>query len=60
MSLTQNKCYRKTMMRGVQVTRNSIIEYAEAIRDRYWQNSKAGKTKILDEFTKTTGLKNPS
>jgi predicted DsbA family dithiol-disulfide isomerase len=31
-------------------------EYARAIRDRYWQNSKVGKTKILDEFTKTTGL----
>jgi hypothetical protein len=38
------------------VTRQSIREYARAIRDRYWQNSKAGKTKILDEFTKTTGL----
>jgi hypothetical protein len=38
------------------VTRQSIREYARAIRDRYWQNSKVGKTKILDEFTKTTGL----
>ena len=38
------------------MTRQSIREYARAIRDRYWQNSKAGKTKILDEFTKTTGL----
>jgi hypothetical protein len=38
------------------VTRQSIREYARAIRDRYWQNSKTGKTKILDEFTKTTGL----
>ena len=38
------------------MTRQSIREYARAIRDRYWQNNKAGKTKILDEFTKTTGL----
>jgi hypothetical protein len=38
------------------VTRQSIREYARAIRDRYWQNNKIGKTKILDEFTKTTGL----
>jgi hypothetical protein len=38
------------------VTRQSIREYASAIRDRYWQNRKEGKTKILDEFTKTTGL----
>ena len=38
------------------MTRQSIREYARAIRDRSWQNSKAGKTKILDEFTKTTGL----
>jgi hypothetical protein len=38
----------KAMIQGGQVTRNSIKEYAEAI--------KAGKSKILDEFTKTTGL----
>ena len=38
------------------MTRQSIREYARAIRDRYWQNNKIGKTKILDEFTKTTGL----
>jgi len=38
------------------VTRQSIREYARAIRDRYRQSGKAGKTKILDEFTKTTGL----
>jgi len=38
------------------VIRQSIREYARAIRDRYWQNSKVGKMKILDEFTKTTGL----
>jgi hypothetical protein len=38
------------------VTRESIQEYARAIRDRYWQANKKGKSKILDEFTKTTGL----
>lgn len=38
------------------MTRQSIQEYAQAIRDRYWQAKKEGKTKILDEFTKTTGL----
>ena len=38
------------------MTRQSIQEYARAIRDRYWQANKEGKTKILDEFTKTTGL----
>ena len=38
------------------MTRQSIREYARAIRDRYWQANKEGKTKILDEFTKTTGL----
>ena len=38
------------------MTRQSIQEYAQAIRGRYWQATKEGKTKILDEFTKTTGL----
>jgi len=38
------------------VTRQSIREYARAIQDRYRQSNKEGKTKILDEFTKTTGL----
>ena len=38
------------------MTRQSIREYARAIRDRYWRTNKEGKTKILDEFTKTTGL----
>ena len=42
--------------KGGQVTRQSIREYARAIRDRYWQNSKEGKMKILDEFTKITRL----
>ena len=38
------------------MTRQSIREYARAIRDRYRQSGKEGKTKILDEFVKTTGL----
>jgi predicted DsbA family dithiol-disulfide isomerase len=38
------------------VTLQSIQEYVRAIRERYWKNSEVGKTKILDEFTKTTGL----
>ena len=44
------------MIQGGQVTRNSIKEYAEAIKARYGKSTKAGKSKILDEFTKTTGL----
>jgi hypothetical protein len=38
------------------VTRSSIKEYTEAIRERYRKASKEGKGEILDEFTKTTGL----
>ena len=38
------------------MTRQSMQEYVRAIRERYWQANKEGKTKILDEFTKTTGL----
>lgn len=38
------------------VTRRSIIEYAEALRDRYFRASKEEKGKMLDEFTKVTGL----
>ena len=38
------------------MTRYSLQEYAWAIRDRYRQSNKAGKTKISGEFTKTTGL----
>jgi hypothetical protein len=41
---------------GDQVTRKSIKEYAEAIKYRYLKARKGEKTKILDEFTKTTGL----
>lgn len=38
------------------MTRHSIREYAQAIRNRYQKANKKEKTKILDEFTKTTGL----
>jgi hypothetical protein len=38
------------------VTRRSIMEYVQAIRPRYLRASKENKGKILDEFTKTTGL----
>lgn len=38
------------------MTRASIQEYAEAIRRRYREGNKAEKGKILDEFTKVTGL----
>jgi hypothetical protein len=38
------------------VTRQSIEEYVQAVRERYRKASKKDKGKILDEFTKTTGL----
>ena len=38
------------------MTRQSIKEYAEAIRERYRRGTKKEKGKILDEFTKATGL----
>jgi hypothetical protein len=38
------------------VTRQSIQEYVAAIRERYRKASKEEKGKILDEFTKVTGL----
>ena len=38
------------------MTRNSVREYTEAIRERYWKASKEEKGKILDEFTKTSAL----
>lgn len=44
------------MKQGDQVTRKSIKEYALAVKERYRRTNKAEKTKILDEFTKTTGL----
>lgn len=37
------------------MTGRSIREYAEAIKGRYQKSTKAGKTKILDEFVATTG-----
>ena len=38
------------------MTRASIQEYSDAIRGRYRSGLKADKGKILDEFTKVTGL----
>ena len=38
------------------MTRRSIMEYAEAVRGRYWKGLKKEKTRILDEFTAATGL----
>ena len=38
------------------MTRASIQEYSDAIRKRYTSGLKAEKGKILDEFTKVTGL----
>jgi hypothetical protein len=38
------------------VTRRSIIEYAEAVRERYFRSSKKTKTEMLNEFVVTTGL----
>ena len=37
------------------MTRGSIQEYTEAVRERYLGGSKKEKGKILDEFTKVTG-----
>jgi len=37
------------------VTRNSIREYAEAVRKRYLKASKKDKKLMLDEFCRTTG-----
>ena len=38
------------------MTRRSIIEYAEAVRERYLRASKKAKTEILNEFVATTRL----
>ena len=38
------------------MTRRSILEYAEAVRDRYSRASKKMKTEILNEFLANTGL----
>ena len=37
------------------MTGGSIKEYAEAVRKRYWKENRAGKRRILDEFTAVTG-----
>jgi hypothetical protein len=46
----------KELILEVEVTRRSIREYAEAVRDRYLRLKKVGKTKILDEFVAASGL----
>jgi len=38
------------------VTRRGILEYADALRGRYFRASREDKGKMLDEFTKVTGL----
>jgi len=38
------------------VTRRSILEYAQALRSRYFGASREEKGKMLDEFTQVTGL----
>ena len=38
------------------MTRRSITEYAEAVRERYFRASKKTKTGILNEFVATTGM----
>ena len=38
------------------MTRRGILEYAEALRGRYFKGSKEEKGKMLDEFTEVTGL----
>ncbi len=38
------------------MTRRSVIEYAEAVRGRYFWAAKKKKTEILDEFVANTGL----
>ena len=37
------------------MTRGSVEEYAEAVRERYERASRTEKKQILDEFTKVTG-----
>ena len=38
------------------MTRRSIMEYVQALRNRYFRATKEEKGKILDEFTQVTGL----
>jgi hypothetical protein len=40
----------------VEVTRRSMLEYAQALRPRYQKASQEEKTRMLDEFTEVTGL----
>jgi hypothetical protein len=40
----------------VTVTRRSILEYAQAVRGRYWKAGKEVKARILDEFVEATHL----
>lgn len=50
--MRQNKCYR----RRLKVTRRSIHEYAQELRSRYFKAKKEEKGRMLDEFTRVTGL----
>jgi hypothetical protein len=47
---------KKVLPKEVEVTRSSILEYAEEIRKRYRKASKAKKRELLDELTQVTGL----
>jgi hypothetical protein len=38
------------------VTRRSIVEYAEAMRGRYFRAPKKTKTQMLNEFVAITGM----
>lgn len=38
------------------MTRRSIMEYAQALRERYFKATKEEKGEMLDEFTQVTGL----
>jgi len=38
------------------VTRRSVVEYAEAVRGRYFRAGKKAKAEILNEFVATTGM----
>jgi hypothetical protein len=38
------------------VTRRSILEYVQALQNRYFRAAKKEKGEMLDEFTQVTGL----
>ncbi len=42
------------------MTRGSIQEYTEAVRDRYFRACKRDKGRILDEFVNVTGYRRKS